>query len=102
MRTGMTLRERIWKAIDDAALGGHGHLQDALYRLLVVIDAVDSAPSCLDDCLERADAALRDGSHAAVLRARVTVEDLVATLTVGISSSRRGEKVLREDQAAVE
>ena len=102
MRTGMTLRERIWKTIDDAALDGHGRLQDALYRLLVVIDALESAPSCVDDCLEHADEALRDGSAVAVMRARATVEDLVAMLTVGISSARCDEKVLREDQAALD
>jgi hypothetical protein len=100
--TVMTLRERIWKAIDDAALERHGRLQDELYRLLVVIDTVECAPSCVDDCLEHAEEALRDGSAVAVMRARATVEDLVATLTVGISSARCGEKVVREGQAALE
>ena len=98
----MTLRERIWKAIDDAAPERHRRLQDALYRLLVVIDAVECAPSCVDDCLEHADQALRDGSAVAVMRARATIDDLVAMLTVGIPSARRDEKVGRAAQAALE
>jgi hypothetical protein len=98
----MTLRERIWKAIDNAALERHARLQDALYRLLVVIDSVECAPSCVDDGLEHADEALRDGSVVAVMQARATVEDVVAMLTVGISSARCDEKVVRDDQTAVE
>jgi hypothetical protein len=98
----MTLRERIWKAIDDAAPERHRRLQDALYRLLVVIDAVECAPSCVDDCLEHADEALRGGSAVAVMRARATVDDLVAMLTVGISSAPCDEKVRRDAQVAIE
>jgi hypothetical protein len=99
MRTVMTLRERVWKAIDDAALERHARLQDALYRLLVLIDTVECAPSCVDDCLEHADEALRDGSAVAVMQARGTVEALVALLTVGISSAPCDEKVLRLGRA---
>jgi hypothetical protein len=101
----MTLSERIWKAIDDAALERHARLRDAMYRLLVVIEAVECAPSCVDDCLEHADEALRDGSAVAVMKAWATVEVLVAMLTVGISSARCDERVApdeQEDQAALE
>ena len=98
----MTLRERIWKAIDDAAVERHPRLQDALYRLLVVIDTVEYAPSCVDYCLERADEALRAGGAVAVMQAGAAVEDLVATLTAGIPSAGCDEKVVRDDQAALE
>jgi hypothetical protein len=101
-RMVMTLREQIWVAIDDAALERHARLQDALYRLLVVIDAVEYAPSCVDDCLERADEALRGGSAVAVIQACAAVEDLVAMLSVGISSARCDEKVVRDDQPVLE
>ncbi len=102
MRTVMTLRERIWKAIDDAALERHARLQDALYRLLVLIDTVRCAPSRVEDCLEHVDEALRDGSAVAVMQARATVGGLVALLTAGITSTRCDEKVVRDDQAALE
>lgn len=98
----MTLRERIWKAIDDAAIEGHGHLRDALYRLLVVIDTVEYTPSRVDYCLERADEAIRGGGVVAMVRARAAVEDLVATITEGISSAPCDEMVVRDDQAALE
>jgi hypothetical protein len=98
----MTLRERIWKAIDDAARPRHARLQDALYRLLVVTDTMECAPSCVDDCLEHAGEALRDGSAVAVMQARTTVEHLVVELTVGISSTRCDEQVVRADEAAIE
>ena len=97
----MTSRERVWKAIDDAAIEGHGRLQDALYRLLVVVDTVECAPSRVDYCLDRADEALRGGGAVAVMQAREAVEDLVAMLAAGISSARCGENVVREDPAAL-
>jgi hypothetical protein len=100
--TAMSLRERVWKAIDDAALERHAPLQDALYRLLVVIDTAERAPSCADDCLEHANEALRDGSALATMQACAAVEGLAAMLTVRKSSSRCDEKLDRDDQAALD
>ncbi len=82
------------KAIDDAAVERQARLQDALYRLLVVIDTVECPPLCIDDCLESADEALRGGGLVADAARRAAVEGLVAMLTVGISSAPCDEKVL--------
>jgi hypothetical protein len=80
----MTVRERIWRYIDDSEPERHGALRDALYRLLVAIEAGREplAPG-VDRCLDLAAEALRDGSAVAVLRARMVVDDLVIVLASG-------------------
>jgi hypothetical protein len=80
----MSTRDRIWKFIDDLELEGHEALRNALYRLLVVVEgARETAAARVELCLDLAAAAIRDGSAAAIARARAVVDELVLMLATG-------------------
>jgi hypothetical protein len=77
----MTVRDRIWTILDDPDFGRHTGLVNALYQLLVAIEA-QRGPGHLgvERCLDLATEAARDGSAVAVTRAGAVIDALVATL----------------------
>jgi hypothetical protein len=85
----MTVRERIWRYIDDAEPERHGSLRDALYRLLVVSEVQKHPAASIDRCLDLAAEAIRDGSAVAVVRARMVVDEVVVLLAGEVASTDR-------------
>jgi hypothetical protein len=80
----MHAKDRIWRCIDDPTVGRHQTLLDALYRLLVAIEAAGPALAhSVDRCLDVTSAAIRDGSAASIARAHAIVDDLASALTLG-------------------
>jgi hypothetical protein len=76
----MTVRDRIWKTLDDPALGRHESLRNALYQLLVASECPASGSASVEQCLELTAEAIRDGGSARVTKARAVIDALVATL----------------------
>jgi hypothetical protein len=83
----MHVRDRIWRCIDDPNAGRHQSLLDALYRLLVAIEAAGPALAhCMDRidrCLDIAAAAIHGGSAHSLAKAHAVVDDLASALTLG-------------------
>ena len=85
----MSLRDRIWTTIDHAGVQKQASLRDALYRLLVAIEAKQAvAMSRVDRSLDLAEDAIREGNAVGVMRARLAIDEIVATLAVGAPRSR--------------